>query len=139
MITNQLDNIHNAVREYMPGLFPRLAINYFVPMAVGMLVAVLTAGFLARWLPSPTPSALGFVINLAILIYGWRYLENRNHATALLVLYTTYSRHRRELLQILQVGDEQQASTQLEFLEEAAGNFIDAAQEQHIKPASEKE
>src|SRR5215213_7155260 len=91
------ESIENQVKPYVSGLFPRLALNYGLLIIIAFLVSVLVVPTLALWIPQSTASVLGFSFNLLLFVFGWRSLEQRNKATSLYILYTRYSRQRRDL------------------------------------------
>jgi hypothetical protein len=141
---NHAQNAHSRieaqVKPYVAGIFPRLAFNYGLLMLLALLVSVIVVPSLAQWIPQSTASTIGFSANILLLFFGLRYLENRNHATSLFLLYTRYSRERRELEALIQQA---QANTltnsdslysSVDDLEEIARSFLTAATEAGIPP-----
>ncbi|MGJ3237241.1 MAG: hypothetical protein ACFE0Q_00900 [Anaerolineae bacterium] len=135
-----LDASHEQVQPYMAALFSRLANNYGILFLLVLMVNLIGIPLLMRWMPVPasTANVLGFSAMVLILVYGWRFLENRNQATALFVLYIRYSRQRRDTedtLKLAQEGaleDENRLYVQVDLLEENATSLLNAVQEQGL-------
>lgn len=135
------ERVHEAVRPYMPETFYQLGINYGLLLISVVAVNMLGIPLILRFIPLTlsTANILGFSVMLLILVYGWRFLEKRNSATAIFVLYTRYSRERRNLQDILEqaengvLEDENTIYTQVDILEETASNFLDAVEQQGVK------
>jgi hypothetical protein len=129
------------IQPYMLSLFQRLAGNYAIlgvsVVIVNTIGVQILLGLLA--IPQSTATAIAFAVNLLIFFYGWRFLENRNHATALFVLYTQYSRQRRHLKASIAMAengtldDENTLYVQVDLLEETAKSFLAAVAEQNLK------
>jgi|GEM_PF-1452489 len=85
------------VRAYIPALTRRLGIVYGLPLLAAFIVSTLGAILLSQFIPSSTASIIAFGINIAILVNGWRWAERRYRATSVFILYTRYSRARRDL------------------------------------------
>ncbi len=126
----QLEQVHNDVRRYMPGVLPRLLMTYLVPVMLAMMSAGLVVGLLASLVPPLSARTFAFTAMLAILLFGWRWLENRNQATALLVLYTRYSNQRRAARTALANGE----TIDMRPVVQSATDFIDLAKAQGIDP-----
>jgi hypothetical protein len=132
--------LESQIKPYVSGVFPRLALNYGLLVVLALIVSTIAVPSLAQWIPQSTATTLGFCINFLLLFFGLRYLENRNHATALFMLYTRYSRQRRDLEALIQQA---QAKTlentdtlysSVDSLEEIGRSFITAATEAGIQP-----
>lgn len=138
---NSLAATHEQVQPYMAELFKRIASNYAILIAGVLVVNMIMLPLLLRFVPIPvsTANVLGFSAMLLILVYGWRFLENRNRATSLFVLYTRYSRQRRDLLATVEAAesstleDENTLYVNVDLLEEAASSLLDAVEEQGLK------
>ncbi|MGB7339073.1 MAG: hypothetical protein WBC91_09300 [Phototrophicaceae bacterium] len=139
-----LTRVHAHVQPYMADLFYRVANNYLLLLAAVFVTNMIGIPLLLRFVPIPlsTVNIIGFSAMLLILVYGWRYLENRNHATALFVLYIRYSRAKRDLeasLVLAKEGVLENDDTlyiQVDFLEETATGLLDAVEEQGLKAHS---
>ncbi|MAU12481.1 MAG: hypothetical protein CL607_21850 [Anaerolineaceae bacterium] len=94
------------VRAYIPAVMQRLAITFGLPVLAALLVATVGAMLLSEVLPSSTTSIIAFGVNIAIMVYGWRYLENRYKGTSAYIVYTRYSRTRRDLEKLLKKSPE---------------------------------
>ncbi|MDQ7026628.1 MAG: hypothetical protein Q9P44_13850 [Anaerolineae bacterium] len=131
-----LDNIFNQVREYMPAVARRIIFNYALLIAGALAVSLILVPLLRNFVPPSTAATIGFISNIAWLIYGWRMLENHNKATSLYILYVRFSRERRELETTLasEKIKSEDVSEQVEAVETSAESFILAAQEQQIEP-----
>lgn len=135
------ERIHEAVRPYMPETFYQLGSNYGLLLIAVVAVNMLGIPLLLRFisLPLSTANVLAFSVMLLILVYGWRFLENRNHATAIFVLYTRYSRQRRDLLDTITqaengiLEDDNALYVQVDLLEEKATAYLEAVEEQGVK------
>jgi hypothetical protein len=133
---------YDAVRVYMPGLLPRLAFNYAVLFALVFMVSLVGVPLLRQIIFESTSVIAGFAANVLILVYGSRWLEQRNPATTLFVLYTRFSRQRRDLRKLLQqvntpaAPSDQDLYVKVDRMEEFARQFIAAAQDQGIKPGA---
>jgi hypothetical protein len=132
--------LESQIKPYVAGIFPRLAFNYGLLVVLALIVSLILVPSLAQWIPQSTASTIGFCTNFLLLFFGLRYLENRNHATALFMLYTRYSRQRRDLEALMQQA---QAKTlenmdalysSVDSLEEVGKNFITAATDTGIQP-----
>jgi len=138
---NSLEATHAHVQPYMAELFSRLASNYLLLMGGVLIVNMIGIPLLLRVIiiPVSTANILGFAAMLLILVYGWRFLENRNRATALFVLYIRYSRQRRELIASIEqaetdsLEDENTLYVNVDLYEESASSFLDAVEEQGLK------
>lgn len=127
-----IEATHENVRRYMPGVGKQLLWNYAILMFGTLFLNILGLTVLLQFVQRPIANTIAFGLSLVWLIYGWRYLEGRNHATALFVLYTRYSRERRDLLRLQESADAPDSGTGA--MEEAAQRFIDAAQAEHVPP-----
>lgn len=133
---------YDAVRVYMPGLLPRLAFNYAILFALVFVVSLVGVPLLRQIIFESTAVIAGFAANVLILVYGLRWLEQRNPATTLFVLYTRFSRQRRDLHKLLRQAksatppSDQDLYVKVDLMEEAARQFIAAAQDQGIKPSA---
>ncbi len=135
------ENTHQQVQPYMASLFQRLGFNYANLIILMLVINILSVWLLLRILPLPpsTANVIGFAVNLIFLVYGWRFLEKRNNATALFVLYTRYSRQRRDLKDNIKLAEdgalenEDNLYTQVDVLEENASLFLDAVEEEGMK------
>lgn len=131
--------LYPEVRAYMPSLLPRIAFNYMTLMMIAVLVSVVLVRVLENYIWESTANTIAFGINLALLVYGWRWLERRNQATSLFIIYTRYSRHRRELLKALEqatsgkLADLDSLYTLVDFAEESGNQFVQMAQEQNLQ------
>ena len=129
------ESIFEQVQPYMLALMPRLTFNYFTLSMIVLILWLIGLQLFAKLVPVSTANAIMFALSLLIFIYAWRFLENRNHATALFVLYTRYSRQRRDLkTQLASEVDDDTVSNHLEWLESAANAFLEAAQENGLEP-----
>ena len=135
-----LNNSHEEVRRYMPGVLPRLAMTYFLPILFVLLVSLLVTNWLSNYVPAVLAPSLNVALNIAILIISWKILDNRTKATGLFVLYTHYSRHRRDLEKLLKANDANPNAiyATTELLASSAEFFIDSAEQAGVKPV-EKE
>lgn len=137
----QLDTVYKAIRPYMPHLFQRLAGNYGLIFFVVLVWNLIVLTVIDAYIPFPqsTIIVLSFAGPLLILYYGWRFMENRNHATSLFVLYTQYSSQRRRLLTQLEqaengvLEDDNTLIVGVQQLEETADSFLDAADENKLQ------
>ena len=131
---------YDQVRVYLPGLLPRLAFNYAVLFAIIFIVGLVVVPLLRQVIFESTAIIAGFAANVLILVYGLRWLEQRNPATTLFVLYTRFSRQRRDLRKLLKLAEtatppaDQELYTRVDLMEEAARQFIAAANDQGLKP-----
>lgn len=141
----QRDEVHDAVQPYMATLAQRVISNYALLFGavVAFNVLVLNVLFaLMPFIPQSTMGVLGFAGNLLILYYGWRFLEGRNSATALFVLYTQYSSQRRTLTAQLDAAetealeDDAALIVGIEQLEASADDFLTAAEETQLQKAA---
>jgi hypothetical protein len=132
----QLDEIHESVRGYMPPLLPRLLLTYGLPVLGVLLANILLPLLIPDFVPTSTATILTFAVHLLILYLGWRTLEQRTHATALFVLYSTYTTQRRNFRKSLQSDAETPLS--LADVRAAAERFIHTAQEHGLEPRSER-
>jgi hypothetical protein len=136
---NSHTTMEKEVKPYVSGLFPRLALNYGLLLFVAVLVSTIAVPTLGLWIPQSTASVLGFSINFLMLFFGWRFFEKRNKATSLYILYTSYSRQRRDLEALMKQAEAKSLSnmdalyTSVDKFEEAAKAFLSAAQEAGIE------
>ena len=135
-----LNSSHEDVRRYMPGVLPRLAMTYFIPIMFVLLVAIAITSRLSLFVPQAIAPVLGLVINLVILLGSWKVLDSRNKATGLFVLYTHYSRHRRDLEALLKSDDAdgEAIHAATELVAASAEFFINMAQESGVKPVEKQ-
>lgn len=128
-IEKEIQTIHEEVRRYMPSLLPRLALNYGVPIGLAMLFNYGLTAYLINFVPRSTANAFAFTGNVIILVGLWRWLESRNQATGLLLLYTAYSSQRRALQQKIQTeADKQTLENEFANLQSSAETFLNTAQ-----------
>jgi hypothetical protein len=129
------ENLFQELQPYMIAILPRLTFNYLSLTMPLLLFWLIGLQLLAQIVPLSTANAIIFALSLFMFIYGWRFLENRNHATALFVLYTRYSRQRRDLKALLKPEtDEARLISNLQWLAESAQSFLDAAKENGLEP-----
>ena len=134
----------DEVRRYIPEVVRRMMMTFGAPLLVAVLVATIGAMLLARVLPSPTVSLIAFVVNVGVMFYGWRYFEQRLHGTSAFVVYTRYSRLRRDLETLLKQAPEgadvsaADIEEQRELVVEAADAFIDVMQDMGAQPTSNR-
>jgi uncharacterized protein YacL len=128
------------VRVYLPALMQRLGITFGVPIVAAMLVGTIGAMLLSQVIPSSTTSIIALGINIAIMVFGWRYLERRYKGTSAFIVYTRYSRTRRDLENMLKKSPEgsdtsaAQIELQRESVAKASGAFVHAMQEMGAQP-----
>lgn len=135
------ERVHEAIRPYMPSVFQALALNYSILVIVVALINTVGVWALLRFFPLPTSTVnvISFAVNLLFLLYGWRFLENRNNATAIFALYTRYSRQRRDLQAVVKqaenktLDNEDTVYVQVDILEETATQFLEAVEAQGVK------
>lgn len=124
----------------MLAILPRISFNYLSLTSSLFILWFIGIKSLTQILPSSTATAIMFALCLIIFVKGWQFLENRNHATALFVSYIYYSRQRRDLKRLFATEpDEETLSTNIQWLEETANAFIDAAQEMDVEPIQNNE
>jgi len=136
------ERAYDAVQPYMPPLFKRLAFNYFVLLFTVAIVNTLGMRVLLSVLPMPpsTANVIGFSVNLILLLFGWRLLEQRNKATGLFILYTRFSSQRRDLKATIEnaeddvLDDDNALYVGVDLMEEAAKNFLDAVENEGVTP-----
>lgn len=134
-----LEETYAAVQPYMPAIFKRIASNYSLLFGAVVFINLVALNALARLLPLPisTLNTIGFAAILLTLYFGWRYLENRNQATGLFVLYTRYSRQKRDLQALLEQADalenEDTLYLAVDDLEQVASAFLDAVEEYEVE------
>lgn len=134
------ETIFEEVQPYMLAIFPRLTFNYLSLTLSVLLLWFIGVGLLRNIVPQSIATSIVFAVSLVLFFYGWRFLENRNHATALFALYTRYSRQRRDLkTQIANDADEETLLNTLHLLEESAQAFIEAAKENGVEPVAVEE
>lgn len=135
------DEAHTRVQPYMISLFQRLAVNYLILVVAMVLVYTAGTRLLLNLFPVSlfVANGIAFAVNVLILLFGWRYLENRNRATGLFVLYTRYSRQRRDLNDtITRAEDGSLENTdrlylEVDLLEENTNSLLEAIEEQGVK------
>ncbi|MEM9951705.1 MAG: hypothetical protein AAF846_08905 [Chloroflexota bacterium] len=140
---NTKTRIHEQVQPYMADLFYRLANNYVILFGAILLTNMILLPLLFQLLPdsfpSSTPQVLGFASVLLLLVFGWRFLENRNHATALFALYIRYSRQKRDLEENITLAqddmlpDENTLYVSVDLLEDSATSLLQAIEEEGLK------
>jgi membrane protein implicated in regulation of membrane protease activity len=129
------ETIFQQVQPYMVAILPRISFNYLILTSSLVVLWFIGLQLLAQILPFSTANVIMFALSLIIFVRGWRFLENRNHATALFILYTRYSRQRREFRSIIATEiDEETLQTNLQWLKDSAQSFIDAATENGVEP-----
>lgn len=131
-----LKNSREEVQRYMPGVLPRLAMTYFLPIMFVLLVSLLVTNLLSDYVPPVVAPSLNVALNLVILIISWKLLDNRTKATGLFVLYTHYSRHRRDLEKLMKASDADPNAiyATTELLASSAEFFLDAAEKSGVQP-----
>ena len=135
------ENAHLQVQPYMASLFQRLGFNYAILIMIMVLINTVGVWLLLTFLPIPqsTANVIGFSVNLIFLLYGWRFLEKRNRATSLFVLYTRYSRQRRDLTDNIKLAEDGALENtddlyiQVDVLEEKATSFLEAVESEGMK------
>lgn len=133
------ENTERQVKPYVGELLPRLVNNYGLLFLLALLVSLFLVPLLANWIPQSTATILGYALNLLLLVYGSRFLEGRNKATGLYVLYSRYSRQRRSLETLMKQAEAQSLEnsdslySSVDLFEEAAKNFLSAAQDAGVK------
>ena len=133
------ENIYKEVQPYMLAIFPRMTFNY-LSLTLGILILWFAGIYLLdSFMPQALSTSIIFALSLLIFVFGWRFLENRNHATSLFVLYTSYSRQRRDFKAQLRGDDKIKISTSIGLLEETAQEFIAAAKDSGVEPIYEDE
>ncbi|XWX02970.1 hypothetical protein VZO05_10690 [Aggregatilineales bacterium SYSU G02658] len=128
-----MDDIQSRQRSHLPALAQRLAQTYLLPLGAALLLATVGAALLAQLIPSSTTTAVVFALNVGVFYYGWNYMEQRTHATALFSLYVAGTRERRALARLIaaaRAGDEAaraQLADQAARYDAAAQAFIQRA------------
>lgn len=123
------------VRAYLPDVLQRLLLTYGIPLLIAFVLATAGGVVISSFLPVSTTNIIVLGLNLAVLVYGWRWLERRYKATSLFLIYVRFSRERRDLDKMLKndaAPDAIQAKQSM--MEESAQNFIDAVRELGITP-----
>lgn len=129
-VQKTIDKTYSDVRQYFPALLQRLLVTYSVPIVLTMIMALVGGQVLITLTGDVgTSSMTALLVNIIILMVVWRFMERRTQATGLFVLYTRYSRQRRDLQKAEDVS-----SDDVDVLATLASNFIESAQAAGIAP-----
>ena len=133
---NRIEYERDRVRVYLPDLIKKLGITYGVPLIAAMLLATLGGIIISNFLPVSTTNIIVFGLNLGILLYGWRWLEKRTNATGIFLMYSRWSRTRRDLEKLLDddASTIAQIDNQRAIMEAGAQEFIDTMRESGASP-----
>jgi hypothetical protein len=130
--------IQERVGAYRPELLRRLLKTYGYPTLGVVLMGTLLAPLLLSvltFIPGSTALIITFGANLAILVYGWRYMERTTRSTALFSLYVRYSSQRRRTRTLIKdEASDDKLTDALHATESLAQNFIEAARDAGIQP-----
>jgi hypothetical protein len=137
----QHDHYEAEVKPYLYELFMRLGLNYGLLTLALLLIRFLIAPLAAQIIPESIIGSLLFALILLVWLFGWRFLEKRNQATSLYFLYSRFSRQRRDLETLLKTPPDNPDNlyAAADLVEEAAQNFLKAAQDAGLKPRVEKD
>lgn len=132
----RIDYERDRVRVYLPELIKKLGITYGVPLIGAMLLATLGGIVISNFLPVSTTNIIVFGLNLGILLYGWRWLEKRTNATGIFLMYSRWSRTRRDLETLLNDSNSTiaQIENQRAIMGAGAQEFIDTMREAGAEP-----
>ena len=136
-----IENTYAEIQPYIPAIFKRLALNYALLLGAVLLINIIVLNVFAAIFPLAisTLNVVSFGAMLLLIVFGWRYLENRNQATGLFVLYTYYSRQRRDLRSLIVQAEEQNLEDEdalylgVDTLEQVTKTFLEAAEEQNLE------
>lgn len=136
-----LERVHEQIQPYMADLFYKLANNYILLFGAVLLTNLIILPVAFQFLPllNSTMTIIEFSLILLILVFGWRFLEARNHATALFVIYIRYSRQKRDLEATLALAkegvldDDNALYVGVDLLEESATSFLNAVEAEGLK------
>ncbi|MCU0514596.1 MAG: hypothetical protein MUE40_18745 [Anaerolineae bacterium] len=124
-----IDAVTDDVQPALPVLIRRLALTYVPLMLVTVLIATVGGRLLNLVLPLSTATLLALCANVLVLVYGWRRAERRFLGTKLFVLYTAFSRERRELRRLLAAPqpDAPAVEARTQQMQQTARVFVEAA------------
>src|SRR5690349_7805660 len=104
------------VREQVPALVKLLGWTFLPPLIAVLLINAIGWQLLVRIIPVSTASILILIANIVVLLYGWRYLEQRYGGVARYTQFLQFTRERRDLRRIVQQGETDLATLTLQTL-----------------------
>lgn len=132
---NELNRLSTQISPLLTHLSRGLAWVYLLPMGLFLLITtLLTLGLdVLAILPTSTVRVIAFVVAMVVAYTLIRRMEQRYHATALFVMYTAFSRDRRDLRTLLTKSPAAQAEieTKTHALRHSAEQFIQAMHQLH--------
>lgn len=99
-----IDRLYDETRVYIPALMGQLAKTYAPPLIAIFIVGTLGATFFIQ-LGGQSGNLTAMILNVLILVFGFRWTENRFRGTALFVAYITVTRTRRALQAAMEADD----------------------------------
>jgi hypothetical protein len=116
------------VREHVPSLIQRIGWTYLPPIFAVLLINAFGWQILANVIPASTASLLVIIANVAVLVYGWRYLEKRYGGMSRYMQFLYFTKERRELRRLVKEDESDIPALTLQTLkmEQAADEFIRA-------------
>lgn len=116
------------VRVYVPALIKRMGLTYLPPVLVVLVINAFGTQLLENFIPLSTATILVMLANIAILVYGWRYLEKRYSGLGLYMQFLYFTKARRDLGRLVKQDASDKAALTLQTLkmEQAADDFIRA-------------
>lgn len=134
------ERLREMLRPYLPALVQRLALTYGLPMLAAVLLATLGAVAISNVLPNSTTTLVVLGLNIAVLYFGWRFAERRYRGTGLFMLYSAYSRERRELEMLIRraekglLSEPDVLTMKRQMADDAARAFLDAMRAEGVQP-----
>ena len=96
-IESALNHQSERIRPYLPEIFKRLTLVYAIPFTLVLLTSTLGGIVVSNFIPVSTTNIIIFALNIFILVRVWRWAEARWHGTSLFIMYTRFSRARRDV------------------------------------------
>jgi hypothetical protein len=114
------------VREHVPALLKRMGWTYLPPIFAVLLIHAFGWQLLANVIPASTSFILVIVADVAILMYGSRYLDKRYGGISRYVQWLYFTQERRELRRLVKQDESDLPVLTLQTLkmEQAADEFV---------------
>jgi len=130
-----IDRLYDENRAYIPALVGQLGKTYLPPLIAVGLMGTLGASLFIQ-LGGQAGNMTALILNIFILVLGFRWTENRFRGTNLFIAYVAVGRTRRELQAVMKAEPPSAAliDTRKEEFIAASEGFIAAMQAQGAKP-----
>jgi len=135
-----ISRMYDETRAYIPALLGQMGKTYLPPLIAVFIMGTLGAELFIQW-GGWAGNMTALLLNVFILLLGFRWTENRFKGTNLFVAYVAVGRIRRELKTMIEAEEPPAAAlihAKTDEFQSVSEGFITAMQAQGAQPVELK-